>query len=177
LSVLFYDEEEAIEYLQGLGYRVQKVSFPEVSSITSVKKLTEFFYYKRQQYNADRKYPYSIDYSEDAKNVSSFVKSREKLGLGHKQATQEAAQIIDGLFKYEERLNLSSPILSTKILAQRPIIDWVLSLMNDAAVDLNDAEDNAYADALMDEYVKKYKEDDEKRISEKRRQILEKLNV
>ncbi len=78
---LFFDEKEAIAALQKRGYRVIKEDFSNGSPITTVKELVNFFYSRRQYYNSDRKFPYSIDYSADSKAVSSFIRSRQKLGL------------------------------------------------------------------------------------------------
>lgn len=171
---LYFDEEEAISELQKRGYRVIKEKFPKVEFITTIRELVDYFYSRRKFYNPDRKFPYSIDYTEDNKYISSFIRSREKLGLGRKAAVQEAAVLIDTLFKFEEHLKLKTPIISPTILAVRPIMDRVCSFANGEVDEVAEWENLRFIDVINEKYEKKFFEADFKEAEIERKAILEK---
>ena len=172
---LYFDEEEAVTQLQDLGYRVSKVDFSEVEAITSVKSLVEYFYARRRFYNEDRKYPLSIDYKEDTRKVSSFVKSREKLGLKRKEAVQESALLIDAMFKFEKCFSLKEPIISLGILSVRPFMDRVCAMLNGEVDSANQFDNDLSAKEFNEFYNKKFGDRDFKRASEERKQMLRRL--
>lgn len=176
MSNLFFDEHEAIEELQRRGYRVIKEHFPTANSVSTVKDLTNYFYSRRRFYNEERKFPISIDYSEDIKAISSFVKSRQKLGLGRKAAVAEAAVIIDALFKFEPHLRLKEPILSPNILAVRPIIDRVCAFLNGEVDEVSETEAFLYGDEWNEYYNKRYAEEDFQKAARMRERILERID-
>ncbi len=173
---LYFDKDEAITLLQGLGYRVSKVDFSEVEAITSVKALVEHFYACRRYYNAEREYPLSIDYKEDTKKVASFVKSREKLGLNRKEAIKEAALLIDVMFKFEECFFLKEPIMSLGILGVRPFMDKVCSISNGEVDSANQFDNDLSAKEFNEFYNKKFGDRDFERASEERKQMLRRLH-
>jgi len=173
---LFFDEDDAIEKLQERGYRIIKEDFPEASSIRTVKELVDYFYSRRRYYNPDRKFPYSIDYSGNTKYISSFIRSREKLGLGRKAAVAEAALLIDALFKFEEHLKLREPIVSPAILQSRPLMDRICSFMNGEVGGVSEAESQMFINEVNEIYNKKFAERDFERASKERKKILEKLD-
>ncbi len=173
---LYFDKEEAITELQELGYRVSKIDFSEVESITSIKALVEHFYARRRYYNLEREYPLSIDYKEDTKKIASFVKSREKLGLKRRDAIQEAAVLIDAMFKFEKCLSLKEPIISLGILSVRPFMDRVCAMINGEIDSANQFDKELNAKEFNELYNKKFGERDFKRASEERTQILRGLN-
>lgn len=173
---LYFDEQEAIEELQARGYRVVKESYPEVEGITTIKVLTEYFYARMKFYNPDRKYPTSIDYSQDSKYVSSFIHSREKLGLGRKMAIQEAAMLIDALFKYEEHLNLNEPIMQPTILAVRSIMDRVVGYINQDSAKVQEADTEKYIEEVNEFYNAEFAQRDFEKAAEQRRAISERIH-
>jgi len=173
---LFFDEKEAIVALQKRGYRVIKEDFSNGSSITTVKELVNFFYSRRQYYNSDRKFPYSIDYSADSKAVSSFIRSRQKLGLGRKAAIAEATGLVEALFKFEEHLHLKAPVISPAILAVRPLMDRICSYMNGEVGEVGEAETQIFIDEINEIYNKEFAQRDFERASKKRKEILENLD-
>lgn len=177
MSNLFFDEEEAIRELQARGYRVDKIECPEASSVKTIRQLVDYFYSRRKFYNPERRFPYSIDYTEDTKAVSSFVKSRQKLGLDRKAAVVEAARLVDALFRYEKQINLKEPIIRPAILAVRPIMDRICSFANGEVSEVNEYETELYMNQVNEYYNKNYAQQDFQRAAEERTRIREKLDV
>ena len=173
---IFFDEEEAIEELQNKGYRITKEEHLGSGSITTVRHLVDYFYARRKFYNPDRKFPFSIDYSTDTKYISSFVRSRQKLGLSRKMAVKEAVVLIDTLFKYEEQLKLKTPVISPNILAVRPIMDRVCSFANGEVDEVVQLETESFVDNINDVYDKEFDKRDFERAAEERMKILEKIH-
>lgn len=176
MSDLFFDEDEAIAALQEKGYRLIKEEYPEASSVRTVKELVNYFYSRRYYYNPDRKFPYSIDHSTDSKSVSSFIRSREKLGLGRKVALTEATLLVDALFKFEEHLRLKNPIISPAILAVRPLMDRICSFLNNEVAEVGEAETEMYINEINELYRKEFDQRDFEQASEERQKILENLD-
>jgi len=173
---LFFDEAEAIEELQKRGYRIIKEDYPEARSVNNVKDLVDYFYSRRKFYNSDRKFPFSIDYSADAKFISSFVSSRQKLGLNRKAAVKEAALLVEALFKYESLLSLRTPVISPAILAVRPIMDRICSFANGEVGEAFDLEQQLFIDEINEIYNQEFAQRDFDKASEERKKILEKLH-
>ena len=70
------------------------------------------------------------------KFLKNFVNDRMKVGIvSRKRALLECSRIVETLFKYEEKLNLRSPITSTVILTQGWVIDRILSIINGEDLD------------------------------------------
>jgi len=173
---LFFNEEEAIEELKSRGYRITKEVYPEAQVVRTMKDLVDFFYSRRRFYNPDRKFPYSIDYSEDAKKVSMFVRSRQKLGLGRKTAIAEAAALIDALFKFEKQLHLKEPIISPGILSSQSIMDKICSYLNGEVAEVSEVDNELYVAEINKYYDKKCVQQDLERADATRRKILERLD-
>jgi len=173
---LYFDEEEAVEELKRRGYRVVKEDYPNAEGIDTIPKLVDYFYSRRRYYNPDRKFPNSIDYGSERKYVSSFVKSREKLGLNRKTAIQEATLIIDALFKFEKHLGLREPILDSRILAVRPIMDRICSYLNGEVAEANETDTELYIQEWNRYYNKEFAEHDFERAKQKLKKISERLD-
>lgn|SRR5574338_89413 len=173
---IFFDEEEAISELRKRGYRVIKENYDAARKVSTVRDLVDYFYGRRRFYNPDRKYPASIDYVDDGKYISSFIRSREKLGLGRKQAVAEAAELIDALFKFEKHLNLREPIANANILAVRPIMDRVCAYLNGEVDEVNETDTILEVDHWNEYFNKKFAKQDFDRAAEERAKILEKMN-
>ncbi len=173
---LYFDEEEAIEALRDRGYRVIKVEFPDTESVSTVRKLVEFFYARRFYYNENRKFPASIDWKKDSLCASDLVRSRQKLGLSRKNAVKEAAAIVDALFKYEKFLRLREPIHHLTILTSRPVMDRICSFMNAEVTDVEEFKTGEYIEAINVIYDRDNAQRDFDVAAEKRKKILEKLN-
>jgi hypothetical protein len=173
---LYFDEEEAVETLRERGYRVIKVDFPDTESVTTTKKLVEYFYARRFYYNPDRKFPASIDWKTDNLLAADLVRSRQKLGLSRKNAVKEAAVLVDALFKYEKFLKLKNPILHLTILGYRPIMDSICGYLNAENSDVEEFKTNEYIDKINEIYNVEYAQRDFEKAAENRKLILEKLN-
>ena len=173
---LFLDEAEMVQELQAKGYRVVKVDFPEGKKASTVKDLVDFFYARRRFYNPDRKHPHSIDYSADVKYVSSFIQSRQKLGLGRKQAIEEAAVLIEALFKFEKHLRLKEPVVGANILAVRPIMDRICSFANGEVAEANETDTELQVNSWNEYYNKRFAAEDFEKAANERNKLLELLN-
>ncbi|KKM18680.1 hypothetical protein LCGC14_1663220 [marine sediment metagenome] len=173
---LYFDQEEAIKTLQDRGYRVIKVDFSDTASVTTMKKLVEYFYARRFFYNSDRKFPASIDWKKDNLYASDLVRSRQKLGLSRKDAVREAAALVDALFKYESFLKLREPINHLTILTSRPVMDRICNYMNAEVSEVEECKTGEYIDKINKIYDREYAQRDFEKAAESRKKILEKLN-
>lgn len=173
---MFFEEEEAIKILQDLGYRVVKVEFPEISSVRTAKDLVEYFYARRQFYNPDRRFPPSLNYKQDTKFMSGILKKRQQLGLSRKVAAQEAAVLIETLFKFEKHLKLREPVMSPKILEVGSIMDRICMYANGEVDEVGETDTNIFIDEINEVYKKKYSERDAERAAQSRKRILERLH-
>ena len=173
---LYFDEQEAVEELQKRGYRVIKESYPDFESIRTAKELVELFYARRKFYNSERRFPESIDHQGNTKIISSFIRSRQKLGLSRENAVRECAELIENMFKYEKHMSLKEPIISVNILAVRPIMDRVCSIANEENREVVALENDRYLNQFYEDYEKEYGERDDKIARQKRKEILEALD-
>ncbi len=174
---LYFDEQEAIKELRNLGYRVVKESYPAFEGLRTIKDLLEYFYARRKFYNSERKFPASIDYQGNTKIISSFVLNRQKLGLNRKNAVRECAELIENMFKYEKHLYLKEPIISVNILTVRPIMDRVCSIANEENREVEAIKNDIYLSKFYEDYENKFGERDDEIVREKRKEILEALDV
>jgi len=170
---LYFDEEEAVEKLRELGYRVVKVEFSPVAS--NIKDLVEYFYARRLYYNPDRPFPLSRNFVEDRNYLSGFVKKRQALGLSRKNAIREAAMLIEVLFRFEKHLRLKEPVMSPKALDVGFIIDRVCAIANDEIDEASEDETERYIDEINEIYDKKYAKRDIDLAEDSRKRILERL--
>jgi hypothetical protein len=173
---LYFDEQEAVEELQRRGYRVFKESYPDFESIRTAKDLLEYFYARRKFYNSERRFPESIDHQGNTKVISSFIRSRQKLGLSRQNAVRECAELIENMFKYEKHMSLKEPIISVNILTVRPIMDRVCSIANQENKEVVELENHMFLDKFYEDYENAYGERDDKVAKEKRKEILEALD-
>lgn len=173
---MFFDEEEVVKELRERGYRVLKLEFPEVSSVETTKDLVQHFYARRQFYHPDRAFPPSLNYREDTKLISGLVKKRQKLGLSRKVAIQEVAMLIETLFKFEEHLKLSEPVLSPRILEIDSIMNRICAYANGEVGEVGEAETEEFVNEVNELYNKTYAERDSERAAQSRKRILERLH-
>jgi hypothetical protein len=172
---MYFDEEEVIKELRKRGYRVTKVDFPEVPALKTAKDLVQHFYARRQFYNPNRRFPPSLNYQEDTKLISALLRKREQLGLSRKVAVQEVAVLIETLFKFEEHLKLSEPVLSPRILGVGSIMNRVCTYANGEVDEVSEAETEEFINEVNQIYEKKFAERDSVRAAQSRKRILEKL--
>lgn len=167
-----YPEEDLVVFLRKKGYRVVKEDYPDAKSVDTIPKLVDFFYSRRKFYRRGD-FPASIDGVKSRQHVSSFIKSREKLGVPRKVAVKEAAIIIDALFRYEDQLYLKEPISGTSILTSRSIMDRICGFLGSEYCEIQDRE-------VVQEWNEYYNERDSKKDFEdatvELEQILERLD-
>ena len=173
---LYFDEQEAVEKLQELGYRVFKESYPDFEGIRTAKDLLEYFYARRKFYNSERRFPESIDHQGNTKVISSFIRGRQKLGLSRANAVRECAELIENMFKYKKHLTLKEPIISVNILAVRPIMDRICSIANEENKEVVALENDKYLNQFYEDYEKTYGERDDELARQKRKEVLEALD-
>jgi len=176
MGLLYFDEKEAVEELQNRGYRVIKETYPDFENIRTAKDLLEYFYARRKFYNLERKFPESIDHQGNTKIISSFVRSRQKLGLNKQTAVKECAELIENMFKYEKHFTLKEPIISVRILTSRPFMDRVCAVANGENREVQELENAKYLTKFYEDYEQRYGESDDVISQNKRREILEILN-
>ena len=162
-----YPEEDIVTFLRKKGYRVVKEEYPEAKGVDTIPKLVDFFYSRRKFYQRGD-FPASVDGVQSRKYVSSFVKSREKLGVPRKVAVKEAAVIIDALFRYEDQLRLKEPISGTSILTSRSIMDRICALLGSEYCELQDQE-------VIQEWNEYYNEQDSQKDFESATKELERI--
>ncbi len=173
---LYFDEEEMIEALRDRGYRVVLEDYGRVGNISNARQVVEWFYARRLYYNPDRKYPLSgINYSADSKLLSVFVRQRQKLGLSRKMALQEAALLIDTLFKYEKYLGLKEPVTSIRILTQSSIMDRVCAYASGEAPLVEEEKDRTFIDERNKIYNRENAEEDRQLAATRLKKMLENI--
>jgi hypothetical protein len=171
---LYFDEQEAVEKLRELGYRVIKVDFP--GSASTIKDLLEYFYARRLYYNPDRPFPPSRNLVQDRNYLSGFVKKREQQGLSRKNAIREAAMLIEVLFRFEEHLKLRDPIMSPRVLEVGFIMERVCAIASDEIDEASEAETERYIGGINEVYNRKNAARDAELAAASRKRILERLN-
>jgi len=171
---LYFDEKEAVETLRERGYRVVKVELPNTAS--SIKDLIDYFYARRLFYNPERTFPPSRNFEEDRKYLSVLVKKREDTGLSRKNAIKECAVLIETLFRFEEHLKLSEPVMSPRALSVGFILNRVCAIANDEIGEAGEAETERYIDEINEVYDRKYTERDAEIAAASRKRILERLH-
>ena len=172
---LYFDEKEAVETLRERGYRVVKVELPNTAS--SIKDLLDYFYARRLFYNPERTFPPSRNFEQDRKYLSVLVRKRENMGLSRKNAIRECTVLIDTLFRFEEHLKLSEPVMSPRALDVGFILNRVCAIANDEIGEAGEAETERYIDAINEVYGRKFAERDAEIATASRKRILERLNV
>ena len=171
---LYFDEEEAVEKLRELGYRVIKVEFSPAAS--NIKDLVEYFYARRLYYNPDRPFPLSRNFVEDRNYLSGVVKKRQALGLSKKNAVREVAMLIEILFRFEKHLKLKEPVMSPSALGVGFIMNRVCAIANDEIAEAGEDATERYIDDINEIYDKKYAKRDMDLAEDSRKRILERLS-
>ena len=155
--------EEAKRLLMENGYLVRGPLLCP-ARVRTPSDLVRFFYDKMVEYNPGYRMAYSGSKKRDLDIAKKFIASRQVTGISKKRALFEACTLIDCLFKYEDCLNLHSPITSTAVLGQDNMA-WVteklIDICNGFNRTVNREEDQRWFDAFY-----RYQEDhiDEKQV-------------
>jgi len=116
------------DYLISKGYRVKDPPENPKFNIKTLDELIEFFYSRMSLKHKELKYV-TRRKAMDRKIMSDFVKSRMAKGINRERAMDECAEMIDILFKYEEKFKFKYNI-SIGILGQRNL-SWVTEKIED----------------------------------------------
>ena len=120
---------ESKEYLISKGYRVEDPPESSKFNIKTLDELIEFFYSRMSLKHKELKYA-NRRKAMDRKIMSDFVKSRMAKGINRERAIDECAEMIDILFRHEEKFNFKYPVLSVGILGQKNL-SWVTERIED----------------------------------------------
>jgi hypothetical protein len=117
------------DYLISKGYRVKDPPENSKFIIKTLDELIEFFYSRMSLKHKELKYV-TRRKAMDRKIMSDFVKSRMAKGINKERAIDECAEMIDILFRYEEKFKFKYPVLSVGILGQKNL-SWVTEKIED----------------------------------------------
>jgi hypothetical protein len=115
--------DDCKEYLISKGYRVEDPPKQLKFNIKKLDELIEFFYSRMSLKHKELKYV-SRRKAMDRKIMSEFVKARMTKGINRERAMDECAEMIDILFRHEEKFKFKYPVLSVGILGQKNLA-WV----------------------------------------------------
>lgn len=115
--------EKYKEFLIEKGFRVEDPPKALKFNITRLDELINFFYSRMSLNNPKLKHV-KRNLGRDRKIASAFVKSRMEKGINRQRAYSEAAELIDILFKHEDRFKFKYPVESIGILGQKNL-RWV----------------------------------------------------
>lgn len=101
-------EAEAIKFLEGLGYLITK-ELDEEDSQTKISSIIELFYERLGKIIGTERVSFlRIKDKKDVQAVKAYQQSAIKLGMTKKEATQHLFKTIQLLFKYYDRIGLTS---------------------------------------------------------------------
>lgn len=121
--------EDSKELLISKGYRVEDPPESFKFNIKSIDGLIEFFYSRMSLKHPALK-QVSRRKARDRKIMSEFVKARMVKGINRERAMDECAEMVEILFKYEERFKFKYPVVSIGILGQGKL-KWVTDKIED----------------------------------------------
>lgn len=115
--------EKYKEFLIEKGFRVENPPKALKFNIKTLDELINFFYSRMSLKHSDLKLV-KRNFGRDRKIASAFVKSRMEKGINRQRAYSESAELIEMLFREEERFKFKYPVKSIGILGQKNL-RWV----------------------------------------------------
>jgi len=115
--------EKYKEFLIKKGFRVKNPPKALKFNIKTLDELINFFYSRMSLKHPDLKLV-KRNFGRDRKIASAFVKSRMEKGINRQRAYSESAELIEILFREEERFKFKYPVKSIGILGQKNL-RWV----------------------------------------------------
>lgn len=115
--------EKYREFLIEKGFRVENPPKSLKFNIKTLDELINFFYSRMSLKHPDLKLV-KRNFGRDRKIASAFVKSRMEKGINRQRAYSESAELIEILFREEERFKFKYPVKSIGILGQKNL-RWV----------------------------------------------------
>ncbi len=123
-------EKACVNYLNVLGYKVTEK--PVLHKVNKLDELIDLFYNLMGFYHNDVCSLVS-NRKKDRSIISTFIKNRQKeLGCSFKEGLQDCANIIYGLFIFEDQLGLTSSV-SLSVFGNdkcKWITDKVINILN-----------------------------------------------
>lgn len=115
--------EKYRDFLIEKGFRVENPPKSLKFNIKTLDELINFFYSRMSLKHPDLKLV-KRNFGRDRKIASAFVKSRMEKGINRQRAYSESAELIEILFREEERFKFKYPVTSIGILGQKNL-RWV----------------------------------------------------
>ena len=115
--------EKYKEFIIKKGFRVKNPPKALKFNIKTLDELINFFYSRMSLKHPDLKLV-KRNFGRDRKIASAFVKSRMEKGINRQRAYSESAELIEILFREEERFKFKYPVKSIGILGQKNL-RWV----------------------------------------------------
>jgi hypothetical protein len=121
--------EEAVELLLSLGFSIR----PPLEGKTEVKTstgLVKFFYNSLSYYSPSLSIMNTSDNKKDLAIAKKFIATRRTTGISKDRAMFECCQLIEFLFKHENRLGLKTKVTSMSVLGQDKMAWFTSNLIN-----------------------------------------------
>jgi hypothetical protein len=115
--------EEAIKFLQEHGYVVRGPLLLK-DSVKTPAHLVRYFYDTLTKYRPNNITIYGGNPARDRSIAKELIEARKKTGCSRQRAVTESCEIIDLLFKYEDRVGLTQTVASMVVLGQNKM-GWV----------------------------------------------------
>jgi hypothetical protein len=115
--------QEAIDLLQENGYVVRGPLLVK-DAVKTPAQLVRYFYDMLARYRPESVTIYGGNTVRDRAVAKELIAARMKTGCSKQRAITESCEIIDLLFKYEDRLGLAQTVASMVVLGQSKM-GWV----------------------------------------------------
>jgi hypothetical protein len=167
--------EEAINLLKEKGYVIRGPILLR-DQVKTPAHLVRYFYDTMARYRPDTSTIYGGNAVRDRAVAKELINARTKTGCSKERGITESCEIIDLLFKYEERLGLSQTVASMVVLGQNKM-GWITEKLLQIRENLDRSvvnEENAkYFQRLYLEQEYNVKDDNIKEARKKLDEVLE----
>ena len=147
--------QEAIDFLQAEGYAVRGPLLYH-TDVKTPAHLVRYFYDVLIKYRPENKTIYGGNKTKDLVIAKQLIAARRKTGCTIKRAIGESCELIDLLFKHEDRLGLTFTVTSMSVLGQGKLV-WVTERLlqiregHDRQVS-KDADESFFQDLFSSQY-------------------------
>ena len=115
--------EEALAFLKENGYVIRVPLLPK-EDVKTPAHLISYLYDTLAKYRPNTVTLYGGNTVRDRVIAKELIAARMKTGTSKKRAVTESCEILELLFKYEERLGLSQTVASMVVLGQSKM-GWI----------------------------------------------------
>lgn len=140
--------EDAKSLLEENGYLVRGPLILK-KDVRTPAELMKFFYDRMAFYNPNMVVAYSSLRKRDLSLAKNFIDARQESGISRDRAVAECCEIIETLFRHEDRLGLNFKITSMSILGQEAlgwITDKAVDIINNYNFEIAADKENAWFD-------------------------------